>query len=165
MIYLALYKGHKTLDLKKPLTFLSRFCDYVIRVLTRSKYSHCEIAIKRTNVISHSYIETYYNCYSSSLRDGGVRTKRIEQSTLENSEKWDLIYLSNLRDYQVINYFNQTKGRKYDVLGVLGLIFGIKDARNKFFCSEWCYNVITNTQNGWRFNPGDLAVIFNKTKE
>ncbi|MDE4020835.1 enoyl-CoA hydratase, partial [Glaesserella parasuis] len=31
-----------------------------------------------------------------------------------------------------------------------------------FFCSEWCFNAMFNSEQGWRFSPNQLAVILNK---
>ena len=44
--------------------------DRVVKVATQSQYSHCELAIDDG---SHKM-----QCYSASLRDGGVRTKGAE---------------------------------------------------------------------------------------
>ncbi|MDO9950445.1 enoyl-CoA hydratase, partial [Glaesserella parasuis] len=27
------------------------------------------------------------------------------------------------------------------------------------FCSEWCFNAIFNSEQGWRFSPNQLAEI------
>ncbi|MEX4029427.1 enoyl-CoA hydratase, partial [Haemophilus influenzae] len=87
-IYLALYKGKKSG--KKPKDLLARLSDWLTRKLTKGAYSHCEIAVmKETFVSGHHYeTEVTYECYSSSIRDGGVRCKEIDVS---DSLKWDLI--------------------------------------------------------------------------
>ncbi|SUB32803.1 Uncharacterised protein [[Pasteurella] mairii] len=149
-VYLALYKGTGG-------SLYDRFSDWLIRKITRGQYSHCEIVLEETEFTgaSHYDSETTYTAYSSSPRDGGVRCKRIN---IHNGN-WDFIPLPNVSESQVRSYFERTKGRKYDWLGVLGLVLGVKQKRSKYFCSEWCFNAIFYSENGWRFSPNDLATI------
>ncbi|HDR1038251.1 hypothetical protein SAMN05421675_1356 [Pasteurella multocida] len=158
-IYLALYKGKKSG--KKPKDLLARLSDWLTRKLTKGAYSHCEIAVMKEVFVSGHHYETevMYECYSSSIRDGGVRCKEIDVS---DSSKWDLIELSDVTEAQVKHYFNCTKGLKYDWWGALGIVFGIKQKRSRFFCSEWCFNLIKGSYDGWRFSPNALSVIFKK---
>lgn len=150
IVYLAMYKGDAA-------NRFERFQDKLIRHITRGRYSHCEIVIEKTQLTGadHYDSETTYTAYSASPRDGGVRCKRINV----NSGKWDLIPLSSVTESQVRSYFAETQGKKYDWLGVLGLVLGLKQNRKKFFCSEWCFNVIFYSDEGWRFSPNDLAVM------
>lgn len=146
-VYLALYKGRKK---GKNLTaLLSRFSDWLTRKLTKGEYSHSEVAIVNNG-------RTF--CYSSSIRDGGVRKKEM---TLD-SEKWDLIKLERVSESQVRLYFEKTKGAKYDWWGAIGIVCGIRQKRSKFFCSEWCFNAIKGGDQGWRFSPNELFAIFKK---
>ncbi|MCK9089422.1 enoyl-CoA hydratase [Haemophilus influenzae] len=160
-IYLALYKGKKSG--KKPKDLLARLSDWLTRKLTKGAYSHCEIAVmKETFVSGHHYeTEVTYECYSSSIRDGGVRCKEIDVS---DSLKWDLIPLNDVTEEQIKAYFSRTSGKKYDWWGTLGIVLGIKQKRSKYFCSEWCFNALRNTDQGWRFSPNQLAVMFNKRR-
>ena len=82
-VYLALYKGRKTIKTPKDLAF--RIIEWVIRKVTGGQYSHCEIAV------SVAFSDGLFDCYSSSFRDGGVRCKRMPLP----AEKWDLIALDN----------------------------------------------------------------------
>ncbi len=143
-IYLALYKGRKTGNSFSAL--LAHSADFLVRKLTNGKYSHCEIVVSKGKNV----------CYSASIRDGGVRSKVMD---LER-EKWDLIELKNVTEEQIQTYFEQTKGMKYDWWGAIGIVFGVKQKRSKFFCSEWCFNVIKKSDQGWRFSPNDLNEIF-----
>ncbi|WKT00552.1 enoyl-CoA hydratase [Gallibacterium salpingitidis] len=153
-VYLALYKGKR--DGHSLYSYWCRLGDWLIRKFTRGIYSHCELAVKKeTNFTDRYDCDTYYECYSSSVRDGGVRCKIIDVT----NGKWDLIKLDNITAAQIEYYYRLTKGRKYDWLGAIGIILGIKDRRDKFFCSEWCANAITLKTDGWRFSPNDLAVI------
>ncbi|UXN35517.1 enoyl-CoA hydratase [Avibacterium paragallinarum] len=161
-VYLALYKGNRS---GKGFAVLkAKLGDWLTRKLTKGQYSHCEIAVARREWLSsHHYDhEIVYDCYSSSIRDGGVRCKQID---LDNG-KWDLIPLYGVDEAKVKGYFWQTKDKKYDWLEALGIVLFTPQARDKFFCSEWCANAINGGDEGWRFSPNHLAAIFNlKHKE
>lgn len=147
-VYLALYKGTGG-------SLYDRFSDWLIKKVTKGQYSHCEIAVERLEDWGEYDFRPIYDCYTSSPRDGGVRCKQINV----NNGNWDLIPLPSVTESQVRSYFERTKGRKYDWCGMLGLVFGLKQNRKKFFCSEWCFNVIFNSEQGWRFSPNQLAVL------
>lgn len=137
-VYLALYKGRAD-------KFSYRFYDAVTRFFTHGQYSHCEIAVHIHNNI--------YHCYSSSIRDGGVRRK-----SMMLDDKWDLIKL-DIDESQIRHFYGATKGSGYDLLGALGVVLGLRQHPDKYFCSEWCFEAITNKQDGWRFSPNDLYAI------
>ncbi|HHE9974536.1 TPA: enoyl-CoA hydratase, partial [Haemophilus influenzae] len=101
-IYLALYKGKKTG--KNPNALLARLSDWLTRKLTKGVYSHCEIAVMKEVFVSGHHYETevMYECYSSSIRDGGVRCKQID---VYDREKWDLIPLDGVTEAQIKAYF------------------------------------------------------------
>lgn len=148
-IYLALYKGRK--QIKSPKDIIYRLTDWVIRKATRGEYSHCEIAVRLP--------DGQFDCYTSSHRDGGVRCKRMELP----SDKWDLIELPkpNLTYGRAMKLWRETKGKKYDLSGVLAVksVFRrlkIRQAPNKWFCSEWCAAVIGFGEPS-KYSPSDLA--------
>ena len=66
-IYLALYRGRR--DGTGWLVWLARATDWLTRVLTRGRYSHCELAVRLPETAG----EQEYECYSASIRDKGVR--------------------------------------------------------------------------------------------
>lgn len=156
-VYLALYKNKRSWR-KEPFKALA---DAITRFFTKGDYSHCEIAVKRIEFTNghHYEHETYYDCYSASVQDGGVRCKQIDVS---DSTKWDLILLEGINKAQICYYFELTKGKKYDWWGALGVVLGIKQKRSKYFCSEWCFNAIFDSEEGWRFSPNQLAAMYQK---
>ena len=155
-IYLALYKGKKSGW--APKAIVARLSDWFTRKLTKGQYSHCEIAIERQEFVSGDYYPiTTYDCYSSSIRDGGVRCKQIDVT----SNKWDLIPLDRLTEAQVKRFFAQTQGKKYDWLGAIGVIFKSSQHTNRYFCSEWCGRLL-GIDESWRFSPNDLAAIIKR---
>lgn len=147
MIYLASYKGKRNSSDRSLKAFYNSFQDALIRLLTKGVYSHCEIAILRT--------DGRYDCYSASIRDGGVRYKVMRLP----SDRWDLQAIDNLHSHSVLNHYMQTCHHRYDTLGALGVVFLSPQAHAKSFCSEWCYNLIFHSADGWRFSPSDLITI------
>lgn len=139
-VYLACYHGRAD-----KLSY--RIFDGITRFFTRGKYSHCEIAI--------ALPDGRYQCYSSSYRDGGVRTKTMHL----DDKKWDLLPLDGLAFADVEDYYRQTKGADYDLLGALGCVAGLRQHADRYFCSEWCFNVIFGSNQGFRFSPNQLAEI------
>lgn len=96
--------------------------DRIIRLVTKSKYSHVEI-------FSNGYI------YSSSPRDGGVRRKAFNLAL--NTSKWDYLPI-DLKVERLENFYTKTVNKKYDWLGVLRFILPFfKQNKNRYFCSEW----------------------------
>lgn len=156
-VYLALYKGRKTG--KTPTALLARFSDWLTRKLTKGIYSHCEIAIKKQVFTSGSHYENeiFYKCYSSSIRDGGVRCKLIDVE----SDKWDLVPINGVSESQIQQYFELTKCKKYDWFGAIGVVFSTAQRTDKYFCSEWCAETL-GLHEPWRFSPNDLAAIYHK---
>ncbi len=143
-VYLALYKGK------------GNWIDKVIRLFTRGKYSHCELAVEKKRFTNghHYEHEIIYECYSSSPRDGGVRCKEIN---LDNGN-WDLILLRGcVNEKRIKRIFKETKGMKYDLLGAIGVVIPfIKQEKNRYFCSEWCARVL-KIKGGAKLSPTALV--------
>lgn len=142
-VYLALYKGRRDGAWYRPGVAAARVSDWIIRTLTGSPYSHCELAVPCT--------DGQYDCYSSSIRDGGVRLKTMPLPP----EKWDLIPVP-ATEAQVQAAFETTRGAKYDWLGATGVIARWRHDMHKWFCSEWCAMAL-GLANPERFCPGSLA--------
>ena len=139
-VFLACYRGRGD-------KLAHRLRDGITRFFTRGKYSHTEIAI--------ALPDGRYECYSSSIRDGGVRTKTM----CLPSDKWDLLPIDGLPVVAIKAYFAQTKGAGYDLLGALGCVVGFRQHANRYFCSEWCFNVIFGSNQGFLFSPNQLVQI------
>jgi len=144
-VYIAFYKGRKQLTGLKGWSY--RFFDWLIRTSTKGPFSHAELVI--------DVGAGYYDCYSSSNRDGGVRIKRM---TLP-SDKWQLIKLDLDAD-AVESYYHRTKHQKYDLIGAIASTVPFFQSIDKQFCSEWCFNAITGKDTGWRFSPNDLYEMY-----
>lgn len=144
-VFLALYKG-------KGNSLKQRLFEGVIRLATGSIYSHCELAL--------ALADGRFQCYSASARDGGVRMKTMRLP----GEKWDLISLPWINPQQITRHFEQTKGAKYDLGGAFGVILPLYNSKNKYFCSEWCANVIFGVKK-WAISPAELAKLVKNRQE
>ena len=111
-VQLALYKGPAK-------TVLDRAFHAGIRWRTRSLWSHAELVIDG-------------KCYSSSNRDGGVRSKWINL----NSGHWGVIDLPDWFAEPALEWFASHEGARYDWPGVFGFVLPIPHARSRYFCFE-----------------------------
>lgn len=73
-VYAAFYRGKA-----ERFFSLARLSDWLTRQVTRGPYSHCELVERLPDGL--------FICYSSSVRDKGVRSKRMPLPI----EKWDLL--------------------------------------------------------------------------
>lgn len=107
---LAMYKGK------------GKLFDGLIRLVTFSKYSHCELVIDGI-------------CYSSSPRDRGVRMKYIYLN-----ENWDVFDIPSTYDQvYALNVFAKHAGKPYDWFGAITSVLPFHiDGNDRFFCSELC---------------------------
>lgn len=93
--------------------------DKAVRLVTRSAYSHVELVIGG-------------KCYSSSIQDGGVRSKHINIW----SGSWDVVEIGG--DEAVAKaWFEQHDGQDYDWLGAFRFAIPfLRHRSGKWFCSE-----------------------------
>ena len=129
MIYLALYHGHR--DGTGLKVWAARFTDGLTRILTRGRYSHCEIAIRLAGQNS----EPQYECYSASIRDGGVRIKTMPLP----SAKWDLIELPDSVGERLQGLWQETQGQGVCLLHLVSFMVSgyLKTVSVGFVASGW----------------------------
>ena len=114
---LALYKG-------PPSDLLHIIGHNATKLWTWSKYSHAELVIDGV-------------CWSSSSRDGGVRSKVIDL----DSGKWDVVKLTDnlLTKYNALLWFKQHEGDEYDYRNILRFVIPVVGHdKNKWVCYEAC---------------------------
>ncbi|EAA3680075.1 hypothetical protein DOA99_07630 [Salmonella enterica subsp. houtenae] len=133
--YIAFYKG------RADHHSLARLADWVTRVVTRGIYSHCELALPLPT--------GEFRCYSSSVRDKGVRCKVMPLP----AEKWDRLPL-NVLPSGVEEFFQRHRSIRYDWLGALGN----RGRSDKFFCSEFCAEFL-HLRDSWRWSPNLLYAL------
>lgn len=132
-IRLAFYKGK------------GDWVDKVIRWWTKSQYSHVEVVVGDTWI-------------SSSPRDGGVRSMKMESY---NVEHWDIIDYPGVSTVDVFDLFRRTKGNDYDFIGILFsqiLPLGIQ-SKSKWYCSEWAAKLKYKNS---KLNPQQLYELVSK---
>ena len=98
--------------------------DKTISYCTRGPFSHVEVVFSNGDY------------FSSSIRDGGTRFKRIEYS-----EDWRMVsFKPACPESEIYDWCNTQLGLKYDTLGVIGLSMGLNltNKRRKWYCSELC---------------------------
>ena len=106
---LALYKGKGT------------FFDALVRFVTCSEYSHCEVVLDGV-------------CWSSSPRDGGVRRANINLQ----SGHWDVIDIQG-DEALALAWFKSHDGAGYDWIGLIRTVIPFfPHSKTKWFCSEAC---------------------------
>jgi hypothetical protein len=155
MMQVAFYKGRLRDNPK------ARLFDRLICWWTSGPYSHCEL------VLGMGKTEPYALCGSSSIRDGGVRTKWI---TLDPA-RWVLIDVAkhpalyglaldngnhpNARN-RARTWFEERLGAPYDWPAILGFVFHRRWGRGqKWFCSEAVCDSLGLPSAG--ISPNDLA--------
>ena len=143
--YVIFYKG------KRPWTEpKNKLSDFLIRQFTHGKYSHCEIAVQTES-------PAFYECFTSSIRDGGVRSKTM----ILKEDHWDKIEI-NIDLHKMMEFYTKTKGCKYDLLGCLGILTSkIKHRKSKYFCSEWCAEFL-GYKNSEKISPNELYKAMTK---
>jgi hypothetical protein len=123
---LAFYKGR------------TRLFDRAVQWYTQGPYSHCELVIDG-------------QCYSSSLRDGGVRVKTIDLM----SGNWDVVPVAENQKL-ALDWFTLHLGDKYDTAGLFGFVLPWRlEARSRWFCSEACAEALGFAKS-WQLSPNEL---------
>jgi hypothetical protein len=139
-VRLAFYKGP------------GRLFDRLIRAWMRGPYSHVELVVcdlSRTESV----------CYSSSPRDGGVRSTVIDLT----SGHWDVVdvgYWDN-RLTTALVWFESHQGCKYNWWSLLGYVIRPfkAESEKRFNCATAiCYAL--GLPDPWRHDPNSLANLF-----
>lgn len=127
MIQLALYKGR------------GDWFNRLIRWWTGSPYSHCELVINGT-------------CYSSTIRDGGVRGKVMALP----ADRWDLVDLPWADADAVLDWFARHENDKYGFTDLLtSQLLGMQRDGRGVFCSEACAKAL-GLRGATRLSPQGL---------
>ena len=99
------------------------FIDKIIRIITNSKYSHCELLLPDGRM------------FSSDGWDNG----KVRYTTQYNLDNWDILTF-DIKDSELatlISWCDHKIGLQYDWLGVTRFIIPfIKQDPDKWFCSE-----------------------------
>ncbi len=106
---------------------------------TGSQYSHCELVVRGT-------------CYSSTIRDGGVRAKVMALP----ADRWDMIDLPWADDGSVTDWFIQHERDRYGYIDLItSQLLGMQRDGRGVFCSEACAKAL-GLRNATRMSPQGL---------
>ena len=147
---IAFYRGRKSVKGIMPIIF--RALDSLTRTVTKGPYSHCEVV----KVLPTGETE----CFSSSYRDGGVRSKILSL----DSDSWDLVDAPYLTAEAVEEVKRKTVGLKYDLVGAVGVVILSPNRPHKWFCSELPAEVI-GLKEPWRFSPNTLYSVVQRLEK
>ncbi len=119
----------------------------IINFITKDKYSHVSISFDRNCNEMYSFGRKYkyfpfYGVFKKEeLTKGLFRNKNSIMSVYElslNEKKYNIIK----KNFEEIK--NTNKG--YNIIGLLLAKFKIKLNRNKYYCSEFLYEVLSNNE-------------------
>lgn len=131
-----------------------KWVDTVIRLITRSKYSHCELLFEDGRM------------FSSDAWNGGVRW-----NTNYNVDNWDILEFSvdTYRYKSLISWCVTKESLGYDYWGVVRfLIPFFPQDPTRWFCSELCaaglkfIGIVPLETKGSKLSPGDLFELITR---
>jgi hypothetical protein len=138
VIRLALYKGPAD-------GLVHKLGHWAVCIGTMSRYSHCELEIDGV-------------CWSSSIRDWGVRGKVIDLT----SGRWDVVEIPAADTASALAWFTARAGKPYDWPGVLRFALPfLRQKPGEWFCSESAAGALSlSDPSNW--TPGKLGRLFGR---
>lgn len=124
-VYMAFYRGRA-----ERFFSLARLSDWLTRQVTRGPYSHCELVERLPDGL--------FICYSSSVRDKGVRSKRMPLPI----EKWDLLPI-NADPLALETFFVSTTIKVTTGWAPWVLCYSVRVNRNACFAASSAPNFCT----------------------
>ena len=134
-----------------------------IKLITRKKYSHSSLSLDKNCNIMYSFGRKYryfpfYGVFSKEdLRKGLFKNKNARIAIYE-------IDVTEDQYNGIVDKIKRIKERNrgYNIIGLLLAYFRIKLYRNKYYCSEFVYEVLSSSKvkiydnNKVRFQPEEL---------
>lgn len=136
-----------------------------IKIISHEKYSHASIAFDDKCVEMYSFGRKYINFPFY----GVFKREHIDSGLFARNKNCLIaIYEINVTERQYIEIKNKIEEIKntnkgYNIIGLLLAIFKIKLHRNKYYCSEFVYEVLSSdnvnvyNKNKIIFKPEDLV--------
>ncbi len=129
-VELAAYRPHRWTDIG----------GHVIAAWTRSPYSHCEIVIDGM-------------CYTSSIRDGGVRAKRIDTS----APHWTVLPVPWADAERALSVYRSMQGMPYGWMDLIAQhVLRLPITGRGVICSEICAAML-GLPRPESYHPGGLV--------
>ena len=135
-----------------------------IKAITRKKYSHASLSLDRECNEMYSFGRKYkYIPFY-----GVFKKEDLNKGLFKNKNAKIAIYEIDITEDQyngIVEKINKIKkkNRGYNILGLFLAGFRIKLHRNKYYCSEFVYTVLSNSKvhvydkNDIRFQPEELV--------
>lgn len=120
----ALYTGNHASD-----SLSVRTGWWITKKVQKGAYS----GTTHVEAIHHEYSNGTVAIASSSLRDGGVRSKVIQLNPLH----WRIVDVPMWDVQQSINLLSITQGCKYDLRGAIATAFIGSPQAGRYFCNQW----------------------------
>ncbi len=134
-----------------------------IRAVTKDKYAHASISLddKCNNMYSFGRKYRYFPFY------GIFQKEKLNKGLFKNKNASISIYEIDVTDEQFDNIVKKIKKVKktntgYNIMGLLLAYYRVKLHRNKYYCSEFVYEVLSSKgvniykKNRIRFKPVEL---------
>lgn len=99
------------------------------RLAQKGRYGH----ITHCEAIHALHADGTVTIASASLRDNGVRSKRIRL----NPAHWIIANVPSWDVQESIDMLARTNGMRYDLRGALATVLPGKERHDRWFCSEW----------------------------
>ncbi len=114
-----------------------------VRLVTKGRYSHCEVVFNNGMSASASFI------------DKGVRFKRIEY----DPANWDFLEIDDKYELNAWKWFKEHEGESYDLLGNIHFLLPfVGDDRHKWSCAESVAEAL-QIRDSWRIHPNSLYAL------
>lgn len=122
-------------------TILSR----TIKFITKNEYSHVSISFDKECKIMYSFgrkydINPFYGIFKIENLSKGLFKKTNAKIAIYELEVNEKVYKNIKKNIKVIEQENEG----YNILGLLLAIFGFRIKRNKYYCSEFVYKVLSD---------------------
>lgn len=140
----ALYTGDHAAD-----GWLARLGWAVTRKVQKGPYA----GVTHTEAIHAEYDNGEVLIASASLRDGGVRSKRVRL----NPSHWLIVDVPAWDVAQSIELLWETEGDKYDIRGAIATVFIGSPERGKWYCNHWIGHPFLKAAQ--TFGPNHFAAI------
>lgn len=140
----ALYIGNHAAD-----GLLARLGWWITRRVQKGPYAH----VTHVEAIHAEHADGTVTIASSSLRDGGVRSKRVAL----NPQHWQIVDVGLWDVAQSVELFSRTNGLPYDWRGAVATVFLGSEDRTRWFCNEWVGEAFIRSSA--TFGPHHFAAI------
>lgn len=121
----------------------------LVKLFTFSKISHCAVITR---------LSSNYLCGYTSLPGDGVTYFETEYK----DEEWEFFDLDITR-IDIFTFFSKTQDCLYDYCGCINCIFKFHQHKSRYFCSEWCAELL-KLDKPENYTPAKLYRYF-KNKE